>query len=117
MTGKGPEAPAPERIDIEEKEAMTDMTPEEAIMMRAESPVGTMGPAPVGGNIVRPEETMTMIDTTEGTRAQGIGQTPLQDLDTLGRTHQVKEGDTQVTTGEGDAKGPWVMRGPLQANP
>ena len=32
-------------------------------------------------------------------------------------THQKKAEGTLVTTSEGDAKGPWVMEGPLQANP
>ena len=111
MTGREPEVPAPERIDTEEKEAMKDMTPGETIIMRAEIPTGIMGPALVGGNTVRPEETMTMTDIIEETRAQGIGLT--QDLDTRGKTRQMKVGDTLVTTGEGDAKGPWVMKGPL----
>ena len=111
MTGREPEVPAPERIDTEEKEAMKDMTPGETIMMRAEIPTGIMGPALVGGNIVRPEETKTMTDIAEEIRAQGIGLA--QDLDTRGKTRQMKVGDTLVTTGDGDAKGPWVMKGPL----
>ena len=101
---RGPEAPAPEIIDIGEKEALKDIILEENIMMRAENPIGIMGPAQVGGNTAQPEETKIMIDMVEETRAQDIGLA--LDLDTRGKTHQVKAGDTLVTTGDGDAKGP-----------
>ena len=111
MTERGPEAPAPETTDTEEIEAMKDITPEETTMMRAETPTGIMRPVPVGENIAQPEETKIMKDMAEETRAQDIGLA--QDLDTLGKTHQVKAGDTLVTIGDGDAKGPQVMKGPL----
>ena len=104
MTGKGPEAPAPERIDIEEKEAMTDMTPEEAIMMRAESPVGTMGPAQAVETTAQAEENMIKTDMAEETRAQDIDLAP--DPDIQEKNLQMKAGDTLVTIGDGDAKGP-----------
>ena len=52
------------------------------------------------------EETMNMKEDTE----------MIQDLDTLGRARQMKVGDTLVTIGDGDAKGPLVIKGPLQAN-
>ena len=104
MIERGPEAPAPEIIDIGEKEALKDIILEENIMMRAENPIGIMGPAQVGGSTAQPEGTKSMIDMVEETRAQDIDIA--LDLDTRGKTHQVKAGDTLVTTGDGDAKGP-----------
>ena len=110
MTERGLEVPAPEIIDTEGTEAMKDMTPGEIIMMRAETPVEIMVPAPVGGNIVQPEEIRNMTDMIEETRAPGIDL--IQDLDIRGKTHQMEAEDTLDITGEGDAKGPWVMKGP-----
>ena len=72
MIERGLEVPAPEIIDTEGTEAMKDMTPGEVIMMRAETPVQIMVPAPVGGNIVQPEEIRNMTDMIGETRAPGI---------------------------------------------
>ena len=115
MTERGLEVPAPEMTDIGGTEAMKDITPEEITMMRVETTVEIMVPAQVGGSIVRSEETIIMTGKKEGTRAPGIDQ--IQDLDTRGKTLQMKAGDTRDTIGEGDAKGPWVMKGPSQVNP
>ena len=115
MKKRGLEVPAPERTDIGGTEAMKDMSPEEIIMMRAETPTEAMVPAQVGGSTVRPEEAMTMTDMKEGIRALGTNLN--QDQDTRGKTHQTEAEDTLDTTGDGDAKGPWVMKGPSQANP
>ena len=104
MKKRGLEAPAQEKIDIGGTEAMKDMSPEEIIMMRAETPIEAMEPAQVGGSTVRPEETMTMIDMKEGIRALGTDLN--QDQDTRGKTHQMEAEDTLDTTGDGDAKGP-----------
>ena len=97
MTERGPEAPAPGIIDIGGKEALTDTTLEESIMMKAENTIEIMGLAQVVETTAQAEETMIMID-------QDIDLT--QDLGTLGKTLQVKAGDTLVTIGDGDAKGP-----------
>ena len=110
MKKRGLEAPAQEKIDIGGTEAMKDMSPEEIIMMRAETPIEAMEPAQVGGSTVRPEETMTMTDMKEEIRA--LGTDLIQDQDTRGKTHQMEAEDTLDITGEGDAKGPWVMKGP-----
>ena len=104
MTERGPEAPAPEIIDIGGEEALIDIILEESIMMKAENIIGIMGPAQVVGTTAQAEETRIMIDMVEETRAQ---DTDLAlGLDIRGKTHQVKAGDTLVTTGDGDAKGP-----------
>ena len=104
MTERGPEAPAPGIIDIGGKEALIDIILEESIMMKAENLIGIMGPAQVVGTTAQAEETRIMIDMVEETRAQ---DTDLAlGLDIRGKTHQVKAGDTLVTTGDGDAKGP-----------
>ena len=108
---RGPEAPAPEIIDIGEKEVLIDITLEENTMMRVENLIGIMGLAQVEGITAQPEGTKSMIDMAEEIRAQDIDIA--LDLDTRGKTHQVKAGDTLVTTGDGDAKGPKVMIGPL----
>ena len=97
MIERGPEAPAPEITDIGEKEALTDTTLEESTMMKAGNTTEIMGLAQVVETTAQAEETMIMID-------QDIELT--LDLDTLGRTLQVKAGDTLVTIGDGDAKGP-----------
>ena len=110
MTERGLEVPAPERIDTEGTEAMKDMTPEEIIMMRVETPTEIMVPVQVGGSTVRSEETMTMTGMKEEIRAPGIDL--IQDQDIRGKTHQMEAEDTLDITGEGDAKGPWVMKGP-----
>ena len=110
MIERGLEVPAPEIIDTEGTEAMKDMTPGEVIMMRAETPVEIMVPAPVGGNIVQPEEIRNMTGMIGEIRAPGIDL--IQDQDIRGKTHQMEVEDTLDITGEGDAKGPWVMKGP-----
>ena len=69
-----------------------------------------MVPALVGGNTAQPEEAMTMTGMIEEIIAPGIDLT--QDQGTRGKTHQMEAEDTLDTTGEGDAKGPWVMKGP-----
>ena len=104
MIERGPEAPAPGIIDIGGKEALIDIILEESIMMKAENIIGIMGPAQVVGTTAQAEETRIMIDMVEETRAQDIDLT--QDLGTLGKALQVKAGDTLVTIGDGDAKGP-----------
>ena len=110
MIKRGPEVPAPEMTDIGETEARKDIIPEETTMMKEETTVEIMVPAQVEGSIVRSEETTIMTGKIEGTRAPGIDQ--IQDLDTQGKTFQMKAEDTLDTTGEGDAKGPLVMEGP-----
>ena len=64
------------------------------------------------------EENIAQIDMIEETIAQDIGKIDrIIDPETEGTTHLKKAEGTLVTTDEGDAKGPWVMEGPLQANP
>ena len=87
MTERGPEAPAPEIIDIGGEEALIDIILEESIMMKAENLIGIMGPAQVVGTTAQAEETRIMIDMVEETRAQDIDLT--QDLGTLGKALQV----------------------------
>ena len=97
MIERGPEAPAPEITDIEEKEALTDTTLEESTMMKAENTIEILGLAQVVETTAQVEETMIMID-------QDIELMP--DRDILGRALLVKAEDTLVTIGDGDAKGP-----------
>ena len=94
MIERGLEAPAPEITGIEEREALIDTTPEESTMMNT---IEIMGLVQVVETTVQVEETMIMIDQdTELTL----------DPDILGRALQMKAGDTLVTIGDGDAKGP-----------
>ena len=93
MIAKEPEVLAQETPDIGEREAQTDINPEEITM---KTTVETMGPAQAIETTAQIEETMSMKEDTE----------MIQDLDTQGRVLQMKAGDTLVTTGDGDAKGP-----------
>ena len=94
MIERGLEALAQEITGIEEKEALTDTTPEESIMKNI---VETMGPAQATETTAQVEETMSM--TEQDTEI-------ILDPDIQGRVLQMKAGDTLVTTGDGDAKGP-----------
>ena len=94
MIERGLEAPAPEIIDTEEREVRIDTIPEESTMMNTTE---TMGLVQVVETTAQVEETMSMTDQdTELTL----------DPDILGRVLQMKAGDTLVTTGDRDAKGP-----------
>ena len=94
MIERGLEALAQEITGIEEREALIDTTPEESTMMNI---IEIMGLVQVVETTVQVEETMIMIDQdTELTL----------DPDILGRALQMKAGDTLVTIGDGDAKGP-----------
>ena len=93
MIAKEPEAPAQETPDIREREAQTDINPEENTM---KTTAETMELAQATETTVLTEKTMNMKEDTE----------MIQDLDTLGRALQMKAGDTLVTIGDGDAKGP-----------
>ena len=104
MMAKEPEAPAQETTETGEKEAQIDTNPEGNTM---KTTAETMELAQATETTVLTERTMNMKEDTE----------MIQDLGTLGRTHQVKVGDTLVTLDDGDAKGLLVMKGPLQANP
>ena len=74
------------------------------------------------------EETIAQIDKTgenipltgktEETTAQGIDKRDKMAEEEIGEnTHLKKAEGTLVITDEGDAKGPLVMEGPLQASP
>ena len=94
MIERGLEAPAQEITGIEEREALIDTTPEENTMRNI---IETMGLVQAVETTVQVEETMSMTDQdTELTL----------DPDIRGRALQMKAGDTLVTTGDGDAKGP-----------
>ena len=93
MIAKEPEAPAQETPDIREREAQTDINPEENTM---KTTAETMELAQATETTAQTEETMNMKEDTE----------MIQDLDTQGRVLQMKAGDTLVTIGDGDAKGP-----------
>ena len=112
------EVPALEVKDIEEIEAWIDIALEETIMMKEETTEESMVLVPVGESLVQIDKlggNIAMTDKKEETRAPDIDKT--QDQDTEERTLQMKAEDTLDTIGEGDAKGPLVMEGPLQANP
>ena len=104
MIEKGLEAPAQETTDIEGREALTDTIPEEGTMMKAEKPIGIMGPAQAVETTAQAEENMIKTDMAEETRAQDIDLAP--DPDIQEKNLQMKAGDTLVTIGDGDAKGP-----------
>ena len=109
------EVPALEVKDIEEIEAWIDIALEETIMMKEETTEESMVLVQVGERLAQQGETTIMTGKKEETRAPDIDKT--QDQDTEERTLQMKAEDTLDTIGEGDAKGPLVMEGPLQANP
>ena len=94
MIVRGLEVLAQEIPGIGEKEVQTDTNPEESIMKNI---VETMGPAQATETTAQVEETMSM--TEQDTEI-------ILDPDIQGRVLQMKAGDTLVTTGDGDAKGP-----------
>ena len=93
MIAKEPEAPAQETPETREKEAQTDTNPEGNTM---KTTAETMELAQATETTALTEETMNMKEDTEMT----------QDLDTQERVLQMRAGDTLVTIGDGDAKGP-----------
>ena len=109
-TKRGPEVPALEGTDIEEIEVWKDIIPEETILMKEEITGENMVPVLVEENTVQQEETIAMTDMIEEIRAPDTGKT--LGLDIEEKTLQMKAEDTLDITGEGDAKGPWVMKGP-----
>ena len=94
MIVRGLEVLAQEIPGIGEKEVQTDTNPEESIMKNI---VETMGPAQATETTAQVEETMSM--TEQDTEI-------FLDPDIQERVLQMKAGDTLVTTGDGDAKGP-----------
>ena len=109
------EVPALEVKDIEGIEAWKDTALEETIMMKVETTGESMVLVPVGESLAQLGGNTVMIGKKEETRAPDIDK--IQDQDIEERTLQMKAEDTLDTIGEGDAKGPLVMEGPLQANP
>ena len=118
--GKEQEAQVLEVRDIiEGTEAWIDRVVEETTMMIEES---------IEVDIILVEENIAQIDRTEENTAQ-IDRTEeitapdtdkidkTADLGTEEITHLKKAEGTLVTIDEGDAKGPLVMEGPLQASP
>ena len=104
--------------DIGEIEAWIDIIVEETIMMKEETTGESMVLVPVGESLAQIGKlggNIAMTDKKEETRAQDIDKNPDQDIEE--RIHQMKAEDTLVIIDEGDAKGPLVMEGPLQANP
>ena len=118
--GKEQEAQVPEVRDIIEGiEAWTDRGVEETTMMTEES---------IEVDIILAEENIAQTDRTEGNLAQidRTEETTALDIDKTDKTvdlgieeitHLKKAEGTLVTIDEGDAKGPLVMEGPLQASP
>ena len=104
---------------IEGIEAWIDKVVEETTMMIEESTevVTTL----VEENIAqtdRTEENTAQIDRTEEITAPDTDRIDkTADLGTEEITHLKKAEGTLVTIDEGDAKGPLVMEGPLQASP
>ena len=99
-------------------EAWIDIIVEETIMMKEETTGESMVLVPVGESLAQIGKlggNIAMTDKKEETRAQDIDKNPDQDIEE--RIHQMKAEDTLVIIDEGDAKGPLVMEGPLQANP
>ena len=94
MIERGLEALAQEITGIEEKEALTDTTPEESIMKNI---VETMGPVQAAETTAQVEETMSMKE--QDTEI-------ILDPDIQERVLQMRAGDTLVIIGDGDAKGP-----------
>ena len=84
-------------------------------MMKEETTGESMVLVQVGESLAQQGGITVMTGKREETRAPDIDKT--QDQDTEERTLQMKAEDTLDTIGEGDAKGPLVMEGPLQANP
>ena len=100
--------------DIGEIEAWIDIIVEETIMMKEETIGESMVLVPVGESLAQIGKlggNIAMIDTKEETRAPDIDKNPDQGIEE--RTLQMKAEDTLDTIGEGDAKGPLVMEGPL----
>ena len=63
------------------------------------------------------EETITLIGKEEETTAQGTGKKDKMIEEEIEEIILLKKaGGTLVIIGEGDAKGPLVIEGPLQAN-
>ena len=107
-----------EVTDIGEIEAWTDIIVEETIMMKEETTGESMVLVPVGESLAQIGKlggNIAMTDKKEETRAPDIGKNPDQEIEES--IHQKKAEDTLVTIDEGDAKGPLVMEGPLQASP
>ena len=74
----------------------------------------------LGGEVQtgKTEENIAQIDMTEEITALDTGKIDrIADPEIEGTTHLKKAEGTLVTTDEGDAKGPLVMEGPLQASP
>ena len=68
-------------------------------------------------DMIAAEETMTLIGKEEETTAQGTDRKDKRiEEETEEITLLKKAGGTLVIIGEGDAKGPLVIEGPLQAN-
>ena len=64
------------------------------------------------------EETITLIGKEEETTAQGTGKKDKMIEEEIEEIILLKKAEgTLVITDEGDAKGPLVMEGPLQASP
>ena len=69
-------------------------------------------------DMIAAEKTMTLIGKEEETTAQGTGKKDKMIEEEIEEIILLKKaGGTLVIIGEGDAKGPLVMEGPLQANP
>ena len=108
---RGPEVRALEVIDIGEIEAWKDIIPEETIMMKEEIIGENMVPVLIEESIVQQGGTTVMTGMIEEIRVPGTDRTLGQDIGEI--TLQMKAEDTLDTIGEGDAKGPLVMEGPL----
>ena len=68
--------------------------------------------------IDKEEENIPLTGKTEEITAQGTGKRDKMAEEEIGEsTHLKKAEGTLVITDEGDAKGPLVMEGPLQASP
>ena len=118
--GKEQEAQVLEVRDIIEGiEAWIDRVVEETTMMIEESiEVDIILVEENIAQIDRTEENIAQIDRTEEITALDIDKIDkTADLGTEEITHLKKAEGTLVTIDEGDAKGPLVMEGPLQASP
>ena len=108
---RGPEVPALEVTDIEETEVQKDIIPEETTMMKEEIIEENMAPVLIEEIIVQQGGTTVMTGMIEEIRVPGADRTLGLDIGEI--TLQMKAEDTLDTIGEGDAKGPLVMEGPL----
>ena len=116
--GRELEAQVPEVKDtIDGTEAWKDKEIEETTMMTEES-IEVVTTLVEEAQIDRTEENTAQIDRTEEITAPDTDRIDkTADLGTEEITHLKKAEGTLVTIDEGDAKGPLVMEGPLQASP